>query len=194
MKNTYLKVTDVTTFPWCRLVFNSSDDDCPGRPSNQHHHSSTNDRGSPHRRAEASYPEHHTQYHYLTSTPITVQFSTADTTFSKDSTEEIFPTATLDDDVWTEDPEPDGQLCIHDTPQLNHQCSYPCPYRNLNFEMDLPQSQTPEAVVFGYEIMDLSAISSDLCDIMTTTSDKDILDPEDISDCLDSSQHEAWFA
>ena len=100
----------------------------------------------------------------------------------------------MDNDVWTEDPLPDRQLCIHDTPQSNNQCSYLCPYMNLNFEMDLPYSPTPEAEVFGYEIMDLSGISSDLHDVMTTTNDEDIPDLKDISDCLDSSQHKMWFA
>ena len=42
--------------------------------------------------------------------------------------------------------------------------------------MDLPYSPSLEAAVFGYEIMDLSDISSDLCDVMITTSDEDIPD------------------
>ena len=58
--------------------------------------------------------------------------------------------------------------------------------------MDLPPLPTPEAAEFGYDIMDLS--DADLKDIMTTTSDEDIPDLEDISDHLDISQLEAWFA
>ena len=40
--------------------------------------------------------------------------------------------------------------------------------------------------------MDL--INADFEDIMSTTSDEDILDFEDISDDPDSSQLEVWFA
>ena len=127
------------------------------------------------------------QLHDFTSTPPTSQITTADTTFYDDFTEEDFPTSPLDDDVWTEGPILDRQLCIHKTPQANYQCSYPCLYMNLSFEMDLPYSPSPQAPVFRYDIMDLGDISSDLQDIMTTTSDEDIPDLEDISDCLDSS-------
>ena len=54
--------------------------------------------------------------------------------------------------------------------------------------MNLPQSPKQDTTVFRYEIMDLSNISSD---IMTTSSDSDIPNLEDISDCLDSLQD--WF-
>ena len=37
-------------------------------------------------------------------------------------------------------------------------------------------------------------MDADLEDIMSTTSDEDIPDLEDISDHLDSSQLEVWFA
>ena len=109
-----------------------------------------------------------------------------------DTTEENFPTAPLDDDIWSEDQIPDRHLCIHDTSWPNHLCHYPCPYANLNFEMDLPPS--PMAAEFGYGIMDVSNASANIMDIMSTTSDKDILDLENIPDCLYGSQHEAWFA
>ena len=40
------------------------------------------------------------------------------------STEEYFPTALLDDEVWSEDPIPNRQLCIQETPhEPNHQFS-----------------------------------------------------------------------
>ena len=55
--------------------------------------------------------------------------------------------------------------------------------------MNLPQSLLWDTAVFGYEIMDLSDISSD---IMTTSSDDDIPDLKDISDSLDNLQD--WFA
>ena len=50
--------------------------------------------------------------------------------------------------------------------------------------------------MFCYEKMDFSDISSDLPDIMTTTSDDDIPDLEDILDSahLDNIQHGVWFA
>ena len=101
---------------WCRLVFDSSDDESPVKPCKWHHcHSSPNDRGLLCIRAEASSLEHHTCCHHLTSTPNTEQFSTDDTTSSKDSTKENLPTAPLDDDVWCEDPILDRHLCIHNT-------------------------------------------------------------------------------
>ena len=46
--------------------------------------------------------------------------------------------------------------------------------------MHLPQSTAEDAAVFCNELMDLSDISSDLPDIMTTTSDDDIPDLVDI--------------
>ena len=105
--------------------------------------------------------------------------------------------APLDNIVRSEDPVPDRHLCIHETPHKpNHQCSYPCPYRNTTFRMDLPQSTPQDAAVFCYELMNFTNISSDLPDIMTTTSDNDIPDLEDIlaSEHLDNIQHVTWFA
>ena len=56
-------------------------------------------------------------------------------------TEEHFPTAPLDDDVWAEEPIPDRCLYIHERPdEPNHQCSYPCPYKSTTVSMDLLQS------------------------------------------------------
>ena len=48
--------------------------------------------------------------------------------------------------------------------------------------MDLPQFTPQGATVLNFELMDFSDISSDLPDIMMTTSDNDILDLGDISD------------
>ena len=59
--------------------------------------------------------------------------------------------------------------------------------------MDLPQSIPQGAIVLNYEQMDFSDISSESPDIMMTTSDDDIPDLVDISECLYNMQHEAWF-
>ena len=101
---------------------------------------------------------------------------------------DLFPTALLDDDVWTEEQILDRCLCIHErTYEPNNQCSYPCPYDSTAFQMDLLQSTPWSETVFNYDPMDLSDISSDLPDIMTRTSDVDIPDLDDISDAV-------WFA
>ena len=101
---------------------------------------------------------------------------------------ENFQTVPLDDDVWSEDPIPDRCLCIHDTPdESNHQYSYSCPYRSTTFRMDLSQSTPQNEAVFYYDPMDFSDISSDLSDIMTTTSDNDIPNLVHVLDAV-------WFA
>ena len=106
-----------------------------------------------------------------------------DQLFKDDTIKEYFPTAPLDDDVWSEDQTPDRQLCVHDASQLNHLCHYPWPYANLNFAQNLPPSLTLAAAEFEYDIMDLFV--TDLEDILSTTSAEDIWDLEDISDCLE---------
>ena len=123
--------------------------------------------------------------HHHTSPPGTDQF------FKDDTTKENFPIAPLDDDVWLEDQTPDRQLCIYDASQPNHLCHYPCPYANLNFAQNLPPSLTLEAAEFKYDKMDL--MDTDLKDIMSTTSAKDIPDLEDISVHPDHNQLKAWF-
>ena len=105
--------------------------------------------------------------------------------------------APLDDEVWSEDPVADRQLCIQETPhEPNCQCSYPCPYGTTTYWINSPWSTPQDAVVFHYEQMDFSDISSDLPDIMMTTGDGDIPDLEDISDSehLDNIQYGVWFA
>ena len=70
------------------------------------------------------------------------------------STDEHFQTAPLDDEVWSEDPIPDRQLCIYKTPhEPNHHCSYPCLYNTTSFRIDLAQSTTQDAAVFCYKQM-----------------------------------------
>ena len=146
-------------------------------------------------------PECHNQHHHCTPTPNTEQFSTDFHNVAWDddtlSSEENFPTAPFDDLVWSKDPIPDRHLCIHKTPHKpTSQCFYPCLYRNTASRMDLPQSTLQDAAVFHYELMDFSDISTDLPDIMTTTSDNDIPELGNIlySEHLDNIQHGAWFA
>ena len=43
----------------------------------------------------------------------------------KDDAEEHFPTASLDDNVWMEEPVPERHLCIHENSQ-HDLCPYPC--------------------------------------------------------------------
>ena len=91
----------------------------------------------------------------------------------------------LDDDVWLEDTIPDRHLCIHEPSQPEYKCSYPHPYR-----LDPPQYSPEDKAVPHYELMDLSDISSDIQDVMTTTSDEDIPDLEAILDF----KYRPWFA
>ena len=104
-----------------------------------------------------------------TSTP-----STDDPFQDTTAEEEDFSTAPIDDDTWLEDPVPDRHLCIHEQSQSHYQCSHPCSY-----SLDLPHSAPNDTPVPYYKMMDLSDIS-DLQDVMTTTSDEDIPDLEDI--------------
>ena len=62
--------------------------------------------------------------------------------------------------------------------------------------MDLPQSTLQDAAVFHYKLMDFSDISSDLPNIMMTTSDDGIPDLVNIlgSEHLDNIQHRVSFA
>ena len=99
----------------------------------------------------------------------TSALSTGDSFQDATAEEEDFPIAPLDDDIWLEDPIPDRHLCIHEQSQPHYQCSYPCPYI-----LDLPHSAPDHALAPYYELMDLSDIS-DLQDVMTPTSDEDIL-------------------
>ena len=63
-----------------------------------------------------------------------------------------------------------------------------------SFRMDFFQSTPQGAAVLNYEQMDFSDISSDFPDIMTISSDDDVPDLDDISECLDNMQCKAWFA
>ena len=175
-------------------MFTSSDDNSPVRIK----HSSTDASSQAHRSADLSSPEHHNQHHYCTSQQNTEQFyiDFANVAWDDDATssKEIFPTAPLDAKVWSEDPIPGRQLCIHETPHKpNHQCFYPCPYSTTTLRVDLPQSTAQGTTVLNYKLTDFSDISLDLPDIMMT-SDNDIPHLVDIPEHLDNIQHEAWFA
>ena len=93
---------------------------------------------------------------------------------ANDEEKEDFPTVILYDDLWLEDPVPDRHLCIHEHSQSHFLCSYPCPY-----SLD-PLPHTPRnAPASYYEMMDLSDIS-DFQDVMTTTSEEDIPDLDNV--------------
>ena len=100
------------SFTHQQLVFTSSDDESPVRPSGRWcQHSSTNDRSPVCRIVAVSSPEHHSLCHYLTPTQTTEQFSIDLDSVAWDndttSNEEHFSAAPLDDEVWSEDPIPD---------------------------------------------------------------------------------------
>ena len=145
--------------------------------------SSTNTRSPTTREADVSSSVHHVLWHHIT--PTTDSFLTEACDDVSSSFNEHFPTALLDDDVWAEEQIPDRCLCIHGkTNEPNHQCSYSCQYDSTTFQMDLLPLMPWHEAVFHYDLMDFSNISSDLPDIMTTTSDTDIPDLEDILDAV----------
>ena len=87
----------------------------------------------------------------------------------EEDVEENFPAASLDDDVWMEESVSVRHLCIHENSQ-HDLCPYPCPY-SLN-QLHLSQNDASQYV-------DLSDIF-DFPDVITTTSNKDIPNLEDI--------------
>ena len=121
--------------------------------------------------------------HHITATTNTFLTEACDDVSS--SFNEHFPTAPLSDDVCTEEPILDRCLCIHErTDEPNDQCSYPCPYDSTTFQSDFLQSMPQNEVVFHYDPIDFSNMSSDVPHIMTTTSDTNIPDLNDISDAV----------
>ena len=106
-------------------------------------------------------PDEHTMAHHLTSIE-------EEDEEEKDA-EEHFPTASLDDDVWMEEPVPGRHLCIHE--DLQHDlCLYSCPYSLDQFHL------TPD---YALQHMDLGYIFN-LPDVLTTASDEDIPNMEDV--------------
>ena len=147
MKSTHHQWYRWHSFIWCQLVLTSSDDESPVR-------------------TELCSPGQHNLCHYLTPTSNKEQLFTDVNSIAWDddttSSEENFPTAPLDDEVWSEASVPDRQLCFHEAPHdPNHQCSYPCPCSTTTFRIDLPQPTPQDTVVFFYEQMDFCDISSD---------------------------------
>ena len=93
----------------CHLTFEGDDD------------SSSLDSNTLHTRMEHHLPEEHPMAHLLTSTDEDEEDK------EEEDTEEHFPTALLNDDIWMEEPIPDRHLCIHEHSQHNLY-PYPCPY------------------------------------------------------------------
>ena len=84
-------------------------------------------------------------------------------------TEEHFPTISLDDDIWMEEPVPERHLCIHENSQ-HDLCPYPCPY--ILSLPHLTQEDAPQCIhlnnIFKFP------------DVIISTSDDDIPSLEDI--------------
>ena len=97
--------------------------------------------------------------------------TSADDEEEEEDVEEHFPTAPLDDDVWVEEPVPDGHLCIHEHSQ-HDLCPYPCPY-------SLDQLHLTPEYTLTHQYIDLSDIF-DIPDVITSTSDEDIPNLEDV--------------
>ena len=114
-------------------MFTSSNDESAVRPQ----HSNINASSPACRSATPSPPEHYNQYQEQSYADF------KDVAWDDDtpSTEEHFPKAPLDDNIWSKDPFPDRPLCIHKRHnELSFQCTYPCPYSMTTFRMDLLQS------------------------------------------------------
>ena len=92
----------------------------------------------------------------------------------EDDEEEHFPTAPLDDDIWMEELVLDRHLCIYEHSQPHDLCPYPCPYCLAQLYPAPENAPTPH-----YEVMDLSDIFN-FPDVVTTTSDEDIPDLDDV--------------
>ena len=140
----------------------------PGSLSTVHHYlmfeedeESSLDRDPSHPRMEHHLADENTMAHYLTS----IEEEDED----EEDTEEHFPTASLHDNVWMEEPVPKRHLCIHENSQYDL-CPYPCPYSLDQLHLD---------PVYAPQYMDLSNIF-DLPDVKTTASNDDIPNLEDI--------------
>ena len=112
-----------------------------------------------HTRMEQNSPEEHPMAHHLTS----IEGE------EEEDTEEHFSTAPLHDDVWMEEPIPDRHLCIHEDSQ-HDLCLYPCPCSLDQLHLSLD---------YAPQYMDLSDIFN-LPDVITTASDEDIPNLEDV--------------
>ena len=114
-----------------------------------------------HTRMEHHSPEEHPMACHL--------FNIEEEDEEEEDTGEHFPTVSLNDDVWMEEPDPQRHLCIHE--HLQHDlCPYSCPYSvdQLHLTLDYtPQHMDPSDIF-------------DLPDAITTASDEDIPYPEDV--------------
>ena len=89
----------------------------------------------------------------------------------EEEVEEHFPTAPLNDDIWMEEPVLDRHLCIQEHSK-HDLCPHPCPY-SLD-QLHLTPDYAPTTLY-----LDLSYIS-DFPHVITTTSDEDIPNWEDV--------------
>ena len=133
---------------YCHLTFEEDDESLLGTDT-------------PHTRMEHHSPEEHPMTHHL--------ISIEEEDEEEEDTEEHFPTTSLNDNVWMEEPVPDRHLCIHEHSQ-HDLCPYPCLYSldQLHFVQD-----------YAPQYMDLSDIF-DPPKVITTASDKDIPNLEDV--------------
>ena len=80
-----------------------------------------------------------------------------------DSTVKHFPTISLEDNIWMEEPVPERHLCIHENSH-HDLCPYPCPY-SLN-PLHLPQEEAPYYIdlseIFGFPDVVISASDDDV--------------------------------
>ena len=104
----------------------------------------------------------------------TVHHLTDDSFQNFTNEEEDFPTAPLDDDIWIKEPVPDRHFCFHEQSQPHDLCPYPCLYSLDQLHPTPENAPTPH-----YEMIELSDLF-DLPHLMTTTSNEDIPDLDDV--------------
>ena len=88
--------------------------------------------------------------------------------------EEDFPTAPLDYNNLNGRTSPRQQFCIHEQSQPHDLCPYPCPYSLDQLHPTPKKTPTPH-----YKMIDLSDIFN-FQDVMTTASNEDIPDVDDV--------------
>ena len=110
-----------------------------------------------------------TECHSPVKHPMACHLSSTDEDEEEEEEEENFPTAPLNDDVWMEESVPVKHLCIHEDSQ-HDLCLYPCPYSldQLHFASDYSPQYMDFSDIFNFQ------------DVMTTTSDEDIPNLEDV--------------
>ena len=87
----------------------------------------------------------------------------------EDGTEEHFPTVSLDDNFWMEEPIPERHLCIHEDAQ-HDLCPFQCPYDSNQLHL------TQEDVM---QYIDLSDIF-EFPDVIISANDDDVPSLDDI--------------